>query len=247
MLKMQDLNTIIEKISLFSKIILVTGIALCCQFLICGIIGVARGHSIQSHISNIILLAGLFILLPFIKRYSTLPYFFSFMIIYFSVIGILQGKHKFSGDELYDQENYQVSIYEYKKEIETWYLRLRYNPHEASSRFRIAECYAQLEDFDKAREIYKKVSEIYDGYYQGRAKQELLELDEALLEIASYSNKLESETDDNQKADQLFDLAILYRRIGCNKKALEQYSAIQNLNIRDSRKEQAKKFARNKW
>ena len=171
----ENISKIIENrerknLSLAGKIIIVVGITLCCQFFVCGIIGVIRGYSIQSRTPVIILLVGLFILLPFIKRYSYLSYLYSFMIIYFCVTKTFQGHYKIDGDDLYDQGNYQAAMYEYKKETETWYSRLSYNYHEAPSMLRIAECYAQLEEFDQARATYKKASEIFEGYYQGRGR-----------------------------------------------------------------------------
>jgi len=40
-----------------------------------------------------------------------------------------------------------------------------------------------------------------------------------------------------------FDIAFSYRRIGCAKKAREQYALIQTLNVPESTKQQAKEFA----
>lgn len=242
------------KMPLWMKVFVFVGLACVVQFFVCSLIGLFRGYSVQSWWPIWILLGGVFALLvpqsgmPSLCRgkaakYSWITFVASFSIIFISIIGMLHGRFRNTGDDLFDQGEYSAAIGFYHKEIDTWYLRLRYNFNEDSSLFRIAECYCQMEDFDKARKTYLLIAERYKGYYKDRSAGEAVELDLKLKNIADLQEQLAGEVDDNAKAMILFDIALAYRSIECTKKAKEQYAIIQTLDVPEGFIENAKKFS----
>ncbi len=241
------------KMPIWITVMLWFGLACIGQFFICAFIGVIRGYSIQSWIPFYVMLGGLFISglyaasVLFItreKRYPTwISWLSSFCIITISIVGILQGRYQAKGDKLYKQKDFPAAITMYQKEIGTWYLRINYNYREDMSLFGIAQSYCQLENFEQARQTYQYLTKMSRGYYRQRAGEELAKLDRELGNIADLEKQLADGADDNQKAQMRFDMALSYRIIGCAKRAREQYALIQTLNVRDSRKEQAKEFA----
>ena len=233
-----------KRFSAFSdKTLLSIALVCCLQYLVCSLIGVIRGYSIQSFIPTGVMLAGIFMIMPYSKKYTKLSYLSSFLIIYMSLIGLQQGKYKNEGENLYNKGEYLNAISVYRKEIDTWYLRLRYNHHEDSCMFRIAQCYAQLENFEETRTIYTRMIEMFSGYYKQRAEKELAELDKDLKKIANYNASLAKEIHDSNKSNILFDLALVYSGLPCLKKKRECYDIIQNLDISESTKKMAQKFA----
>ena len=154
-----------------------------------------------------------------------------------------QGHYQKQADALYRQKNYPAALAMYRKEVGAWYLRLRYNYHEDMSLFGIARSHCQQEDFEQGRETYQRLAEIAHGFYQERAEEELAKLDRELENIAELEEQLANATDDNQKSQILFDMALSYRSIKCAKKAKEQYALVQALDIPDSLKALARKFA----
>lgn len=242
------------KMSLWMKVFVFVGLVCTGQFFVCSLIGLFRGYSVQSLWPVWIMLGGVFILLgaksngtlicnyKAVKR-SWMSYLVSFSLIYFSIIGILQGRFRNIGDDLFDKGEYSAAIGYYQKEIDTWYLRLKYNHNEDSSLFSVAESYCQMEDFDQARKTYLLVAERSKGYYKDRSTGEAVELDLELKNIANLQEQLAGEVADDDKADILFDIALAYRGIECNKKAKEQYAIIQTLDVREGFIENAKKFS----
>jgi len=238
------------------------------QFLVFGIIGVIRGYSVQSWIphrimlggnflASIVFVANIFVFSDELRKKETWREFFPWQFIriygiFFltlfcgglgSIVSIHQGHYQPQADELYKQKNYPAAIAMYQKEVGTWYLRLSYNYREAPSLFGTAQAYCQLEDFEQARKTYQFLSKMARGYYQDRSSVELYELDKELGNIAEFEKQLASAADDNQKANILFDMALSYRKIECAEKAREQYELIQTLNVPESMKAQASKFA----
>lgn len=216
-------------------------LACCLQYLFFGIVGVARGYSVQSWIPTWVMLVGIFMLMPFSNK--KIGYLTSGLIVLMSVISMLQGRHEPKGDEFYELEKYNEAISEYRKEIDTWYLRLQYNYREDVAMFGIAQCYSQLGRFKESRETYAEMVEISRGYYQGRAEKELLELDENLKKIIGYEREMEKEMDDSDKAAILFDLARVYRWMPCSAKSIEQYELIDALDVREATKDRSRAFA----
>lgn len=251
-----DKKTTSRIIPAWNKPFIWAGLICIGQFFVFAAIGVIRSYSIQSWTPHWILLGGIILLLPCLNRFGWLTgdkksqkwssrtsSLVSFCIILISVVGILQGRNYELGKKFYEQKNYKAAITMYQKEIDTWYLRLTYNYREDMSLFGIAQSYCQLGDFEQARKTYQRLVEMSRGYYKGRGQDELAELDRELKKIAAYEEQLDNTTDDQQKAQVLFDLALAYRKIECGQKAREQYALIQDLDIRESRKEQAKEFA----
>lgn len=226
------------------------GLAGLCQHLVFAVIGILRGYSIQSMIPDWVMLGGLFLFLLAGSQFSSrktqarISLTGSFYIILFSIVGILQGRYEAKGEELYKQANYPAAAAMYQKEVNTWYLRLRYNYNEQKSLYGIARSYGQLENYEQARQTYQFLSKMARGFYKKRAQEELASLDSGLDNIAALEKQLVHAADDDQKADILFDMALSYRYdIGCEKKAREQYDLIQTLNVEEHRKKQAKEFA----
>lgn len=230
-----------KTLSFGAKAWMLLGLACCLQYLFFGIVGVARGYSIQSWVPTWVMLIGVFMLMPFSKK--KIGHLTSGLIILMSVVSMLQGRYESKGEELYELEKYNEAISEYRKEIDTWYLRIRYNYHEDMAMFGIAQCYSQLGQFEKCRETYTQMVGISRGYYQGRAEDELLELEENLIKIIDYETEMEKEMDDSDRAAILFDLARVYRRMPCSAKSIEQYELIEALDVREATKDQARAFA----
>lgn len=87
------------------------------------------------------------------------------------------------------------------------------------------------------------MARICRGYYQGRAEQELVAIDANLAKVRDAEKLLAEAANDAERAELRFDLALVYRRLHCTGKAIEQYDAIQTLDVRESRKVQARRFA----
>ncbi len=251
-----------RKIPVWVKLCEWIGLACLGQFLIVAIIGVLRGYSIQSYAPMYVMLGGSILMMighagrnfsfseeiPQMTWRQTLSFYSTIYLVFFvwginSIPGAMQGRYRNQGDEFYKQKNYPAAIALYQKEVDTWYLRLRYNSHEDNCLFGIAQSYCQLENFEQARQTYQRLHKMARGYYKERSQTELAELDSELRNIAEFEKQFANSADDNQKARILFDLAFAYRRIECSKKATELYARIQTLDIPESRKEQARKFA----
>lgn len=252
------------KTPIWLKLCLWIGLACIGQFFVVALIGVIRGYSVQSWAPFYVMLGGSVLLMivhagihfKFREELSKatwrqIPGFFwmfylaLFCMGFASTAGIMQGSYRKLGDEFYKQKNYPAAVVNYQKEVNTWYLRLKYNCWEDASLYGIARSCCQLENFEQGRQSYQRLFEMSRGYYQEVGQRELAELNKELGNIAEYEIQLTQATDDNQKAYILFDMALSYRKIECDKKAKEQYALIQTLNIKESTKEQAAKFALN--
>lgn len=250
------------KIPVWTKLCQWIGLACLGQFLIVAIIGVLRGYSVQSHTPMYVMLGGSILMMighagrtfsfseeiPRMTSRQALFSYWTFYLVFFiwglnSIPGAMQGRDRKQGDEFFKQKNYPAAIAMYQTEVDTWYLRLRYNYHEDSCLLGIAQSYCQLENFEQARQTYQRLHEMARGYYKERSQTELAELDSELKNIAEFEKQFANSADDNQKAQILFDMAFAYRRIECSKKANELYARIQTLNIQQIRKEQAREFA----
>lgn len=225
------------------KALFLIGLICCIQFFIIGILGAARGYSIQSYVPSYISQLGILILLCIGPIDVKKSFAISTMLIYICIIGMPQGRYDKNGQLLYKQKNYLGALKEFEKECETWYLRLKYNYHEETSLFGIAKCYSQLEEFDKAKLTYEKMIRQFDDYYKKRAEESLQTLKKGLVDIDEYEKRFASLEDDKEKSGLLFDLALIYRDMYCDIKAIECYERVQDLDGWDSRKEQAKEFA----
>lgn len=63
-----------------------------------------------------------------------------------------------------------------------------------------------------------------------------------MIKIDEYEKKFALSEDDKVKSGILFDLALVYRSMLCDKKAIDCYDRVQGLDVWDNRKEQAKEF-----
>jgi tetratricopeptide (TPR) repeat protein len=241
---MRALQIPLEKsASMLRRVILTLAAGCLLLFLCCGIVGVVRGYSVQSWVPIWVGLLGVFLLIPFQSKQKWTSLLSSLFLIVFSLVGIAQGNHHKQGEELYEDGKYEEAMEEFQKEIDTWYLRLKYNYHEDASLFRIAQSQSQLERFEEARETYREVEQKFRGYYQDRARKARQTLADELSQIRELNEGLGEATDDEEKATLCFDLALAYRALPCVKKAIEHYEMIQELEVRETRKEQARRFA----
>jgi len=251
-----------RKIPVWVKLCEWIGLACLGQFLIVAIIGVLRGYSIQSYAPMYVMLGGSILMMighagrnfsfseeiPRMTWRQTLSFYWTLYLVFFiwglnSIPGAMQGRYRKQGDVFFKLKNYPAAIAMYQTEVDTWYLRLRYNYHEDSCLFGIAQSYCQLENFEQARQTYRQLHKMARGYYKERSQTELAELDSELKNIAELEKQLADAADDNQKAQILCDMALAYRRIECSKKATELYALIQTLNTTEIWKETAQKLA----
>lgn len=243
-------------------------IGLCCflQFIVVGIIGVVRGYSVQGFWSSFVMYSGASFVLLLTPRRSkefkkkSIFYLVSIMIMYSVLIRGAQGDHYKRGEEYYTQGRYQKALQEFKKETQTWYLRLDYNHNESRAMLLMAETYCQLADFDKARETYKLILRRRYRYYQRkRAGTGLGRLELGLKIAAKYEAWVSGEADfpydlaeeelksfnfrpEQTEAYILYDIASAYQYdVNCYAKAVEVYRKIVDMDIRESTKERARK------
>lgn len=246
------------------RVLIFIGLCGCFQLLVVGLIGVARGYSVQGFWSEWIAIASVFCLIFLAppqkeNRKNVIFYIVIFTLMYSSLVGIAQNRYKKLGKKYYEQGRYQQALEEFKKETQTWYLRLKYNPHEDSAMEMMAKTYCQLQDFDKARDIYKLIMRRYPRFYGGRAEEYLESLEDGLKLVAKYEDWVSGQTDfpydladewlksfkwkpEQMKPSILYDVALAYwGDLNCYAKALEVYRRIADMDIGESRKELARK------
>jgi len=226
------------------QVLIFIGLCGCFQLLVVGLIGVARGYSVQGFWSEWIAIASVFCLIFLAppqkeNRKNVIFYIVIFTLMYSSLVGIAQNRYKKLGKKYYEQGRYQQALEEFKKETQTWYLRLKYNSHEDSAMEMMAKTYCQLEDFDKARDTYELITHRYPGFYGGRAEEYLERLEDGLRIVAKYPDQLS-----NAKGfpSDLYEIARTYQYdLNCSIKALEVYRKIVDMDIGESTKELARK------
>jgi tetratricopeptide (TPR) repeat protein len=164
----------------------------------------------------------------------------AFMLIFLLIPAMLTNSNYYRrGQEYYQQGKYDLAISEFREGIEPWYRRLDYNWSEDSSLMEMAKSYCQLENYDKAREIYLLIQKRRFDYYGGRAAESVKSLDGGLQKIKEYESL---PADKKNDINVLYDLALAYRYdLNCRSKALEIYTKIASLPIDDRSKELAKK------
>ena len=225
-------------------VLIFIGLCGCFQLFAVGLFGVARGYSVQGFWSIWIAIACAFCLLFMAppqkqNRKNVIYYFASFTFMYFSLVSIAQMRYERQGKDYYEQGRYQQALEEFKKEMQTWYLRLMYNHRESSVMEMMAKTYCQLQDFDKARETYKLIMHRYPGFYAVRAEGYLADIDDGLKVVAKYPDQLS-----NVKGfpSDLYEIARTYQYdLNCSIKALEVYRKIVDMDIGESTKELARK------
>lgn len=219
------------------------GMACLLQFLVFGLVGVIRGYSVQSLAPIWVALVGVVLLMPFDARSRWAGFLSSLCLLVFALVGIGQGKNHKEGEKLYEAGKFEEAMVEFRQEIDTWYLRLKFNYHEGQSLFRIAECQSQLGRFDEALKSYREIETNLRGYQQDRARKTGNTMETKLAEIEEFKKALAEATGDEARAMIHFDLALAYRVLVCNAKAVEHYEAIQALDAPAPLRESAKKYA----
>jgi len=229
--------------NVFTRVLIYIGLCGCLQFLAVGLIGVLRGYSVQGFWSEWIML-GSFVCLLFLtppqkeKRKNLIFYIIVFTLMYSSIVGIAQMRYKRLGKEYYEQGRYQEALKEFKKEIQTWYLRLKYNTYEDNAMEMMAKTYCQLEDFDRARDIYKLIIHRYSSFRGGRAEKKMRRLEDGLKIVAKYPDQVSRA---KGFPSDLYEVARTYRHdLNCSTKALEVYRKIVNMDIDEKWKESAR-------
>lgn len=242
LMKILTKKVIIPK-SVFTRVLIYIGLCGCLQFLIVGLIGVLRGYSVQGFWSEWIMLGSFFCLLFLAppqkeKRKNVIFYIIVFTLMYSSIVGIAQMRYERLGKEYYEQGRYQEALKELKKEIQTWYLRLKYNTDEDNAMELMAKTYCQVGDFDKARDTYNLIIHRYPGFHGGRAEKYLKRLEDGLKIVAKYQYQPPGAKEDYH---YLYDMARTYQYdLNCYEKALEVYRKIVDMDIR----KESKKLAR---
>jgi len=238
----QENNDLIQKTKKKPVLKLLAFIGICCllQFFIVSLIGVIRGYTTETVLSDVIFVVGLFFILPYYprqKRPIICIYFISFMIGSASLLSLCHGNYAEKGGIYYEQCQYKEALQFFKKETQTWYLRLRYNHHERNAIEMMAKTYCQLEDFDNARNTYKLIIDRYRGHYADQAEKDLLRLNNGLKIVANYPEQI-PETKGVPVA--LYNIARTYQYdLNCHTKSLEVYRKIIDMDIPDEWKELA--------
>ena len=246
----------------FTRVLLYIGFFCCLQFWFVGLLGVFRGYSVQGYLSFYIMI-GAFLYVIFLSdslssRHMIIRNFASLTFICSMILSLPKGRYVKRGDDYYKQGQYQKALEEFRKETQTWYLRLTYNPHEDRAMVQMAQTYCQLEDFDKARDIYKLTIHRYPGFHGDRAQKYLEQLEDGLKIVTKYEDWVSGKkgfpydlADEqlksyNWKPEQmkpfiLYDVALVYRsNLNCHIKALEVYRKITDMDIDEEQKRVAK-------
>lgn len=244
--------------SAFTRVLLYIGFCCCLQFWVVGLIGVLRGYSVQGYLSFYILM-GAFLYVIFLSgllsaRHMIILNFACLTVICSLILFWPKGRYLKRADDHYKQGQYQKALKEFKKETRTWYLRLTYNPHEGRAMVQMAQTYCQLEDFDKARDIYRLTIDRYPGRHGDRAQNRLERLEDGLKIVTEYEDWVSGEkgfpydlADEpfksyNWKPERmkpwiLYDVAFAYQRdLNCYAKASEVYKRIMDMDINEEHK-----------
>ena len=218
-------------------ILAVVGLGCILQFFVVAGIGVVRGYSVQSSVSDVVLVAGLLLILPCFsreRRSAVCICFISFWIIYTSGVGMLQGGDIQRGQDYYAKGEYEQALQAFKKEAGVWYHLLRYNSHEGTAMLMVGKTYCQLEDFDNACRVYELIIDRYAVFDAQQAKGRLKALEKGLAMLGKNAGQI-PEGDDRLWG--LYDIARTYQYdLNCHAKALEVYRQIIDLDITEDRK-----------
>jgi tetratricopeptide (TPR) repeat protein len=222
----------------------------CCSILsISSVIGIFRGYSVQSMIIWFLpWIIPTWISFNSSRKDSFIQglkdsckpsmenLFFAIFLVYVC-IGLLQGRHYYKGSDFYNQGQYDKAAAEFEKETRLWYLRLNYNMSEDQAMQGLAESYCQLEQYDKAIGVYELIISRYSGAYREGASLDLQRLKDGLQAIAQYKEENQGLQNDFSK---LYDIAHVYESdLNCNRKALDIYETITQMNIAEKDKRDA--------
>lgn len=237
----------------FTRVLLYISFCCCLQFWVVGFVGVFRGYSVQGDLSFYIMIGAavfvIFLLGSLSSRHMITRNFTLLTLVCSSILILPKGRYLKRGDDYYEQGQYQKALEEFNKETQTWYLRLTYNPHEGRAMVQMAKTYCQLEDFDKARDIYRLTIDRYPGFYGDRAQKYLEQLENGLKIATKYEDWVSGKkgfpydlADERLKSYDwkpeqmepfiLYDVALAYKiDLKCHIKALEVYKKIVDMDI----------------
>ena len=238
----KEVTKVNPTISVVGWVLMIVGVVCCSLFLITGFIGVVCGYSVRLFFTMWIMKAAMIcmwpcIILPKFRKSVIISNVFCVMIIYYSLIGMPQGRYLRRGREFYEQGRYQKALIEFKEETQTWYLRLKYNIDERIAMRMMAKAYCRLGDFDNARDTYKLIIDRYPGHYADRAEKDLLRLNNGLKIVAKYPDQVPGGKFFHL---DLYNIAGTYQYdLNCYTKAMEVYKKIIDMDIPDERKELA--------
>lgn len=218
--------------NLVSKLLAFIGICCLLQFFIVGPLGIIHSNNAEK-VSDVIFIVGVLFILPYYPRQKR-PFICIFLLMFMTMCTMLldfdSGHHVKKGSEYYNQGQYQEALQSFKKQTQTWYLRLRYNHHESETMEMMAKTYCQLEDFDSARDTYKLMIDRYSGdfrvdWYQKRLKK----LKKGLEIVANYPEQV---PETKGSLEDLYNIARTYQYdLNCHTKALEVYTKILGMDI----------------
>lgn len=222
------------------------GLGLACyvQFFLVGAIGVLRGYSVAGLWPTWTVLVGLGCIAV---SGRAMRRGWSWLIIAMLLTPSLghylpQGDHAALGTALYEQGRYREALSEFEKETGTWYLRLTYNYKERSAAEGIAKTYCQLEEFDKARDMYKLIIARYPGFWGDGAKEYLDKLENGLAFARDFRGTMPGA---RGFPGEWYDLGRIYEYdMNCARKALDVYEQIVAMNIREKSKDLARDCAK---
>jgi len=244
--------------SVLHGILLLLGIGCCVVCIAAGIVGVARGYSVQGMWVIWVFFGG-----PICVGYGVkslkrgVMRIGAYSMLYaalscFMMIGI-QGKHYLQGQEHYREGRYAEALEEFAKETEIWYLRLTYNSTEDNAMNMKAKSYCQLGEFDKALETYNVVFERYSGFPRTIAAIAIRDVENGLKQVGEYEAYVRGERDFPYELAEvygkgkdaqvwiLYHVARIYRHdLSCDAKALEVYRRILDMDVQEGLKLKAK-------
>jgi tetratricopeptide (TPR) repeat protein len=235
-----------KKIVYLAYFLFVVAVACCLILVIIGCVGVFRGYSVQSLIPAffplVLVLAcvgvnRISMINPNRISLSVFNNVVFLIIICYSLFTCFQGWHYRKGLKSYQEGNYAEAAIEFEKENQFWYHKVTPNLSEPSSMQYLAQSYSQLEEFDKARNLYELSLNRYRGTVTGDlAKISLVSLNSGLKAISEYSDQNLKGYDEK---DRLYMLASKYASLPCNNKAIEIYKKITEMDIPDEYKRRA--------
>ncbi|MBN1345540.1 MAG: tetratricopeptide repeat protein [Phycisphaerae bacterium] len=222
-----------------SQGLMALGVICCFQIVIAGLVGVVRGYSVQGYWPIGILFAGMVLIMVSGQVHLHPRHGTWFVVVCLAVTNLPRGgQHAEQGDTLFKQGRYREAVPEYEKELNTWYLRLTYNYHEAHASEQIAKGYCELEQFDKARAMYRRIMAMYPGFYGDRAKDYLDELDAGERLVRQFDGRMPRP---NEFPSKWYDVANAYQfKMKCARRAVDVCRQIDAMDIEEKFKDRAR-------
>jgi len=120
--------------------------------------------------------------------------------------------HYFRGSADYEAGRYERALGNFKKQSEAWYVMLAYNTWEPRNMEMLAQTYCQLENFEKAREVYGLIAARYAGEYAQRAQYKSAIIEERLKQFAELEEWLaDGHPEPAGMFKRLYDQGLVHR------------------------------------